>query len=168
MNSLFQSTLPYGSDLKGQTAFKTTGEFQSTLPYGSDGAGNIIVDTYAKFQSTLPYGSNILVAEPRCRKANFNPRSLTGATPTMPQPMPMTLFQSTLHYGSDRRGRNLVGDCINFNPRSLTGATSRIFFSKLTIFISIHAPLRERRRGQKYIKLLDPFQSTLPYGSDCW
>ena len=54
----FQSTLPYGSDLRARGFNWNIGRFQSTLPYGSDVAA-------------LPAGP--------C-KPYFNPRSLTGAT----------------------------------------------------------------------------------------
>ena len=54
--TVFQSTLPYGSEvLRG--AVITSALFQSTLPYGSEHSNtNSIVIRY-QFQSTLPYGS---------------------------------------------------------------------------------------------------------------
>ena len=75
----------------------------------------------------------------------------------------------------------------NFNPRSLTGATHSALRAIIGITISIHAPLRERRRlvittsfaydfnprsltgatlPYAELDLLASFQSTLPYGSD--
>ena len=54
----------------------------------------------------------------------FNPRSLTGATGVgskqKPQP---SQFQSTLPHGSDKYDCISVQAVQHFNPRSLTGAT---------------------------------------------
>ena len=55
---------------------------------------------------------------------HFNPRSLTGAT---------------------NRDVRLARKNLNFNPRSLTGATSQNLAYVIVDYISIHAPLRERR-----------------------
>ena len=77
-NDLFQSTLPYGSDIAdyfaaGGTAIsihaplrerysiykqqKADNAFQSTLPYGSDLSLFDLIIAHL-FQSTLPYGSD--------------------------------------------------------------------------------------------------------------
>ena len=56
--TLFQSTLPYGSDLQQHVTFDHPFKFQSTLPYGSDTIrwyNRLMLET---FQSTLPYGSD--------------------------------------------------------------------------------------------------------------
>ena len=119
------------------------------------------------FQSTLPYGSDCSKRENFEAPADFNPRSLTGAT--------------------------CVLSCsdwpiFNFNPRSLTGATRESVKAMSLASISIHAPLRERRSAVAQIGIVaiisihaplrerllknstlsrfSIFQSTLPYGSD--
>ena len=56
--------------------------------------------------------------------ANFNPRSLAGATISL---------------------RVIWQNCLYFNPRSLAGATFWFFVPERLLFISIHAPSRERR-----------------------
>ena len=103
------------------------------------------VARYIIFQSTLPHGSDILTLESSLLFSDFNPRSLTGATP--------------------RQG--LKGcDCLYFNPRSLTGATQKFDSLPTLNPISIHAPSRERRHTAVTLYVLG-FQSTLPHGSDC-
>ena len=57
--------------------------------------------------------------------ADFNPRSLAGAT---------------------ELSQNSATDAANFNPRSLAGATNISVNGRFSRTISIHAPLRERRR----------------------
>ena len=99
-------------------------QFQSTLPHGSD--GNMFSNCYeltTLFQSTLPHGSDQKYPAEAYDTADFNPRSLTGAT-----------LKDAKAYISIN----------NFNPRSLTGATSCRNGYKLNIMISIHAPSRER------------------------
>ena len=54
----------------------------------------------------------------------FNPRSLTGATSARYVAKYSLKFQSTLPYGSDSLTTKLVFFPHNFNPRSLTGATA--------------------------------------------
>ena len=101
------------------------------------------------------------------RVTNFNPRSLTGATPLNKNGVASLAFQSTLPHGSDRNGYRLWRACnkfqstlphgsdynacptldmqADFNPRSLTGATLSYYGGWLDVaFISIHAPSRER------------------------
>ena len=53
-------------------------------------------------------------------------------------------FQSTLPCGSDNPGRRIYDRRLHFNPRSLAGATIFRHRDAITVFISIHAPLRER------------------------
>ena len=76
--------------------------FQSTLPYGSD--ANACVPkrcTAYLFQSTLPYGSDKDNSRILHNGQYFNPRSLTGATAYHTRRMCRRIFQSTLPYGSD-------------------------------------------------------------------
>ena len=142
----FQSTLPYGSDIKTFIPVRFPVEFQSTLPYGSDLAAPLsetcgIISIHAPLQERRG-----LFLRTFAEGVDFNPRSLTGATSvlvnglcvvcifqsTLPygsdighinSKMLISLFQSTLPYGSDRKGQRLL---------------------QILISISIHAPLRER------------------------
>ena len=99
--------------------------------------------------------------------ADFNPRSLAGATIEVVLSLRCT---------------------DDFNPRSLAGATriqlrpsvcksisihapSRerpltLPYTRSVIAISIHAPSRERPSATSFIRLATVFQSTLPRGSD--
>ena len=98
-----------------------------------------------RFQSTLPHGSDVPVILMIFTTADFNPRSLTGATQD----------GCRTHPGHS-----------DFNPRSLTGATTpRNLCIGLSV-ISIHAPSRERRILLLICPILTLFQSTLPHGSD--
>ena len=146
ISSEFQSTLPYGSDCRLSMRRNEEFIFQSTLPYGSDYELNMTPNDIELFQSTLPYGSDLYLTDSQDidRKisihaplrerpvtpfgivytSNFNPRSLTGATPWI-----------VTKFGTNR----------NFNPRSLTGATGDNAKQDTYSFISIHAPLRERQ-----------------------
>ena len=119
--------------------------FQSTLPYGSDQSLHIFVTIADEFQSTLPYGSDLHTPNSLDKSADFNPRSLTGATfcglhaliyafisihaPLRERQSARYVakyslkFQSTLPYGSDIRLMLQESLGSYFNPRSLTGAT---------------------------------------------
>ena len=77
------------------------------------------------FQSTFPRGSDIPAHFLLHSQSYFNPRSLTGATVSSRALKPLDKFQSTLPRGSD--------DCGN---KEL-----------LWLWISIHAPSRERRQA---------------------
>ena len=98
--------------------------FQSTLPHGSDstdrtycGCWNISI--HAPSRERLLNGNGIT------KYSNFNPRSLTGATPLSYRIKLPSAFQSTLPHGSDCE---LLDETVTDNH------------------ISIHAPSRERRK----------------------
>ena len=99
--SAFQSTLPYGSDLKLITSTAQE-KISIHAPLRERPLIKPIIQPCSVFQSTLPYGSDIAnVLKPR-RKSYFNPRSLTGATLQQSLLVPCRVkFQSTLPYGSD-------------------------------------------------------------------
>ena len=99
-------------------------QFQSTLPRGSDYELTWSYMDNDQFQSTLPRGSDNLKRGPIIATKYFNPRSLAGATAKI-------LFAEPYYR--------------DFNPRSLAGATFKIPDYYLKLFISIHAPSRERR-----------------------
>ena len=98
--------------------------FQSTLPHGSDrdhvdDEDKLTISIHApsreRPEATKKRGFNM---------ANFNPRSLTGATADYNSPTQRAM---------------------DFNPRSLTGATNLPDDQLCAGAISIHAPSRERR-----------------------
>ena len=98
--------------------------FQSTLPRGSDRVANCTPNAVNLFQSTLPRGSDYQLVLPRLALADFNPRSLAGATVVIDYAAARQYaFQSTLPRGSD------CSDCAHCDMRE----------------ISNHAPSRERR-----------------------
>src|SRR5207248_2519771 len=53
-----------------------------------------------------------------------------------------------------------------FNPRSRTGANQWVKETPDEIFVSIHAPARERTRTVSSSPTTNSFQSTLPHGSE--
>ena len=165
--SIFQSTLPYGSDFKIFKPRNGMIAFQSTLPYGSDVWYDIYkhskaISIHAPLRERLR-ASSLLVS----MIADFNPRSLTGATFFLPaQLLPRgisihaplrerlatvaawraaELISIHAPLRERRKAEVLIILIANFNPRSLTGATSRLYL-----------PVRN----------MSIFQSTLPYGSD--
>ena len=98
--------------------------FQSTLPRGSDAKvgqyiSNLVISIHAPSRERQRISCvNVNLT------ANFNPRSLAGATISL---------------------RVIWQNCLYFNPRSLAGATFWFFVPERLLFISIHAPSRERR-----------------------
>ena len=139
--------------------------FQSTLPRGSDFAVPTCFSP-AKFQSTLPRGSDAECFRLSPLTIDFNPRSLAGATSPSPYVVPITSFQSTLPRGSDHMHVDSSKTYPHFNPRSLAGATSDLITLISSPRISIHAPLRERPTLVVKTRSSGKFQSTLPHGSD--
>ena len=79
VHTIFQSTLPHGSD--GTPAYRAAAE-KNFNPRSLTGATHSWswIHVLNLFQSTLPRGSDIKLAEIVKRKINFNPRSLAGAT----------------------------------------------------------------------------------------
>ena len=119
-------------------------QFQSTLPRGSDTPTNRMPSFLAIFQSTLPRGSDRYRRCRACVGADFNPRSLAGAT-----------------WGVHRRS---PAGAISIHAPSRERRRCRIRWRLAGI--SIHAPSRERRNNIKKTYAPLQFQSTLPRGSD--
>ena len=99
--TIFQSTLPHGSDSSLMTRSVLLIPFQSTLPHGSDSCGvlrehSVIISIHApsRERPTLTF----MTLRPT---SHFNPRSLTGATVYCPKFSSAVRFQSTLPHGSD-------------------------------------------------------------------
>ena len=118
---------------------------------------------------------------------NFNPRSLTGASECWRTELARHEFQSTLPYGSDLILLIKIIIICQFQSTLPYGSDEVITNHRMSIEISIHAPLRERLRTVQwytYRCYFNPrsltgarirckadwyyviFQSTLPYGSD--
>ena len=142
---LFQSTLPRGSDEIESKKAVNNASFQSTLPRGSD--------CCRRFALSLPQISihapsrerPARVCQTHRRCFDFNPRSLAGATQTVPIVLTKEVFQSTLPRGSDR-------------PEFLGSHSSMIFQSTL--------PRGSDQGLYNAYKAHETFQSTLPRGSD--
>ncbi len=173
-NSLFQSTLPRGSDSlplasnicnpisihapsreRRQVLFQRhpVTRFQSTLPRGSD---------YDKLYDAINH--DISIHAPSRERPDTIRHSDDWFT-----------FQSTLPRGSDFNSFQCLPAANHFNPRSLAGATNPANLISFIQDISIHAPSRERLIRNLLLIILRLFQSTLPRGSDsrlhnfaCW
>ena len=78
--SIFQSSLPRGSDSPNSTALCSDQAFQSSLPRGSDSPNSTALCSDQAFQSSLPRGSDCNSGSVEKALINFNPRSLAGAT----------------------------------------------------------------------------------------
>ena len=142
----FQSTLPYGSDASPScTALCSDQAFQSTLPHGGDHVLDFLYDGQGSISIHAPSRER-----PRTLQ---NQRSYSSISIHAP-----LRERQKRHYELARR--------VNFNPRSLTGATITLIWCPISLFISIHAPSRERHKIPLYCCLLPLFQSTLPRGSD--
>ena len=119
--------------------------FQSTLPYGSDNYCKKYHLPGVTFQSTLPLGSDCAALIAANFSANFNSRSLAGATGSAPSAMPRTAFQSTLPLGSDRA----FCSCLRLEPVFQStlprGSDLHCVAYGPHFDISIHAPSRERQ-----------------------
>ena len=102
INIEFQSTLPRGSDRLSPAKDRLCEGFQSTLPRGSDAALTRQANVEIEFQSTLPRGSDIIHFYRGGQDADFNPRSLAGATLDGNRQNITVEFQSTLPRGSDK------------------------------------------------------------------
>ena len=76
--------------------------------------------------------------------------------------MRITRFQSTLPHGSDIAALKVNEFVLNFNPRSLTGATFKIPDYYLKLFISIHAPSRERQAKREALTEAKPISIHAP------
>ena len=142
------------------------------------------------FQSTLPYGSDNPRTTQQPLSLNFNPRSLTGATPRVIKVMlVLKVFQSTLPYGSDRQARKARRATKAFQSTLPYGSDSyqpsplllESEFQSTLPYGSDHSPLRSPTYRQDFnprsltgaTNQIDItrifwilFQSTLPYGSD--
>ena len=123
--------------------------FQSTLPRGSDGdsvscggsvaisihapsrerqcaTGRFIIRTCANFNPRSLAGATLLTGGMTVSAIDFNPRSLAGATLSHTRRYGTKKFQSTLPRGSDIRWTQGGYNHGNFNPRSLAGATTTL------------------------------------------
>ena len=133
-----------GATARRFTRFNCRVLFQSTLPYGSDIVRQrnrhcIGISIHAPSRE-----------RPTCRKEvhqtmYFNPRSLTGATTISHFALVYCHdFNPRSLTGATAGMIDTAGRRVNFNPRSLTGATYGYNTVGAVTFISIPAPSRER------------------------
>ena len=139
--------------------------FQSTLPYGSELQATSLTSV-AIISIHAPLRERPTICRTDHDKIHFNPRSLTGANSNSNFWFLVTLisihaplrerafvrvaahagFFISIHAPLRERFQRLFFNRVkvDFNPRSLTGARLLIVFILLIFTISIHAPLRER------------------------
>ena len=150
--SIFQSTLPYGSDL---------------LYCLCDATNHISIHAPLRERQNLP-GYCTLPGK------NFNPRSLTEATarvsgflrggmhisihapsrerPEASEPLPFyRLFQSTLPHGSDDKANDWAIRCVHISIHAPSRERPGYNLFRSPTLISIHAPSRERPHAGKQI-----------------
>ena len=81
----------------------------------------------------------------------FNPRSLTGATsPNNSVSVAPMYFNPRSLTGATQISLRRNISSTDFNPRSLTGATNNTANRRMILYISIHAPSRERPRPRVF------------------
>ena len=103
------------------------------------------------FQSTLPHGSDRTWLTTSTLPSNFNPRSLTGATPLLLLvKLMLRLFQSTLPHGSDRWRWRARSQNASFQSTLPHGSDPNDKYLVFCDCISIHAPSRERQSFNCY------------------
>ena len=120
--SLFQSTLPRGSDVDREQRLPHP-QFQSTLPRGSDKHYSYPDGYETHFNPRSQGGATCSGLDTCLRISNFNPRSQGGATS-------LCLITTRAYWISIHapKGERLHFDtatpeCVDFNPRSQGGAT---------------------------------------------
>ena len=166
--SVFQSTLPHGSDRLSTDYLCWRFKFQSTLPHGSDmlSIKELSVDgeisIHAPSRERPHVGLRFI-----CATSDFNPRSLTGATASIgaPHAMPPNFNPRSLTGATVPRAHSgtIPG---HFNPRSLTGATCRSATCRRGAQFQSTLPHGSDCNTSTYGGKLTEFQSTLPHGSD--
>ena len=140
--------------------------FQSTLPRGSDILLIIIRVREGQFQSTLPRGSDEQWRMDVFATTDFNPRSLAGATHLKRKRE--AYRRISIHAPSRERLRPLPRRRWRqyFNPRSLAGATTCVALSAHAAGFQSTLPRGSDLRPICFIFAWSIFQSTLPRGSD--
>ena len=141
-------------------------QFQSTLPYGSDLRGlfqayaSRLISIHAPLRERLKGYVDTIAFQ------NFNPRSLTGATFINCKTGLSLEFQSTLPYGSDacfyvRTSATIISIHAPLRERLST-------LNVLMVFLTFQStlPYGSDPHFQEYKVCNARFQSTLPYGSD--
>ena len=153
LNVIFQSTLPRGSDaLKGRIV--TGMDISIHAPSRerrfcfSSIARPDCISIHAPSRERQQKQDTVLSF------ADFNPRSLAGATFNWTQEKERAAI--SIHAPSRERQAHILSarNHHNFNPRSLAGATLSGKSLEIAKSISIHAPSRERRRGTAWLRKL--------------
>ena len=143
-------------------------KFQSTLPRGSDSSAARGSLRAADFNPRSLAGATFREAFQIQRWYDFNPRSLAGATMVSVGDFSSELFQSTLPRGSDIINGYIVNRNIKFQSTLPRGSDLYADIKRQHMSISIHAPSRERPLLRFMPLMTSTFQSTLPRGSDCY
>ena len=118
--------------------------FQSTLPCGSDLIVTVQGDTKTiSIHAPLRERLIIILLIPKYADISIH-APLRERHMVFLLLISWLLFQSTLPCGSDLLNFIKRPKSTNFNPRSLAGATFSYLWSLPWLYISIHAPLRER------------------------
>ena len=143
--ALFQSTLPYGSDIE-LTYVDAEKEYISIhAPLRERPKGMYTIEMATSISIHAPLRERLPEMQPAPQWQDFNPRSLTGATYVQKSEEP---------------------HLYDFNPRSLTGATGSPQQSRTEQ--QFQSTLPYGSDACTSARLCSPvlFQSTLPYGSD--
>ena len=143
VGSLFQSTLPYGSDTYATTTTSWV---------------DISIHAPSRERPLKTYTPSILF--------NFNPRSLTGATRR--KLAAHADLEISIHAPSRERRGNPAGDGggAGISIHAPSRERPPIYGNAPLALISIHAPSRERPGLISTLSAWSIFQSTLPHGSD--
>ena len=119
------------------------------------------------FQSTPPRGGDVVGILYPPPLWYFNPRPLTGATPSsaqLPPERPISIHAPMRGRPGRWSGRLVQVQFQSTPPRG--GDVPLLDIVGHQIDISIHAPIRGRQLPLQSCPLLLQFQSTLPYGGD--
>ena len=141
----FQSTPPCGGDELVIAGDQRSPNF-NPRPLAGATAGRDRQRVSQKISIHAPLRGRRFLPLYRGSSIYFNPRPLAGATSNPGVDIVINEFQSTPPCGGDESGSPGCRSPENFNPRPLAGATKIISAKKIAEFISIHAPLRGRRR----------------------
>ena len=125
----FQSTLPRGSDIVMSEKELTDLIISIHAPSRERPPSASSLPLPADFNPRSLAGATITLRQAKTGAENFNPRSLAGATIKIQKKLKLIIFQSTLPRGSDQS----------------------LYFLKIWLLaISIHAPSRERLKLFQY------------------
>ena len=130
----FQSTLPYGSDLRTWAKVMYTTNFNPRSLTGATQQRHYRKSACGHFNPRSLTGATWLSPRSCGSDGNFNPRSLTGATPGLfVAKEAHRYFNPRSLTGATSLNTLSKSRLANFNPRSLTGATASKQITSLLI-----------------------------------